>query len=84
MGRDENGKLLLGALSACGVRLEHLSEVAGPTGHALVMLQPGGQNSIIIVGGANMAWPPSPHTNSRLTPQARWGPLPPTPASQDS
>ncbi|RVW81957.1 hypothetical protein CK203_033255 [Vitis vinifera] len=31
---------------------------AAPTGHAVVMLQSDGQNSIIIVGGANMSfWP---------------------------
>ena len=42
VGRDENGKLLSGALSHSGVRLDHLGEVAGPTGLALVMLQPSG------------------------------------------
>ncbi|XWS27469.1 hypothetical protein CRYUN_Cryun26dG0117700 [Craigia yunnanensis] len=43
-----------------GVRLEHLKSLGGgvPTGHAMVMLQSDGQNSIIIVGGANMSsWP---------------------------
>ncbi|EYU38233.1 hypothetical protein MIMGU_mgv1a020041mg, partial [Erythranthe guttata] len=42
-----------------GVFLNHLNSVAGaPTGHAVVMLQSDGQNSIIIVGGANMScWP---------------------------
>jgi ribokinase len=36
--------------------VRNLSDV--PTGHAVVMLQPDGQNSIIIVGGANMScWP---------------------------
>ncbi|KAI8011694.1 Ribokinase [Camellia lanceoleosa] len=36
-----------------------LRNVSGaPTGHAVVMLQSDGQNSIIIVGGANMScWP---------------------------
>lgn len=37
--------------------MEYLSSVSVPTGHAVVMLQPGGQNSIIIVGGANVSWP---------------------------
>ncbi|GMP53513.1 hypothetical protein CsSME_00018959 [Camellia sinensis var. sinensis] len=43
----------------CGVVLERLRNVSGaPTGHAVVMLQSDGQNSIIIVGGANMScWP---------------------------
>jgi len=40
------------------VCLDYVTTVEGvPTGHAVVMLQPGGQNSIIIVGGANAAWP---------------------------
>lgn len=39
--------------------MEGLARVEGaPTGHAVVMLQPGGENSIVIVGGANMlGWP---------------------------
>jgi ribokinase len=51
--------LITAALKNGGVNLDcvrNLSDV--PTGHAVVMLQPDGQNSIIIVGGANMScWP---------------------------
>lgn len=60
VGEDANGKLIAGALSECGVGLEYVSVVKGsvPTGHAVVMLQADGQNSIIIVGGTNMSgWP---------------------------
>lgn len=57
VGDDAHGRLIHDALTACGVHLEHLSFVSNPTGHAVVMLQPGGQNSIIIVGGANVSWP---------------------------
>ncbi|CAN8304931.1 unnamed protein product [Cochlearia groenlandica] len=60
IGEDAHGKLVADALgSGCGVRLDHLRSVTEePTGHAVVMLQSDGQNSIIIVGGANMnAWP---------------------------
>lgn len=59
VGKDAHGKLITDALEGGGVHIDHLSTVAGaPTGHAVVMLQSDGQNSIIIVGGANMSsWP---------------------------
>ncbi|KAJ9671315.1 hypothetical protein PVL29_025149 [Vitis rotundifolia] len=59
VGEDAHGKLISEALEDGGVCLDHLSTVsAAPTGHAVVMLQSDGQNSIIIVGGANMSfWP---------------------------
>lgn len=59
VGEDAHGKLVTEALKGGGVHLDHLSTVsAAPTGHAVVMLQSDGQNSIIIVGGANMCcWP---------------------------
>lgn len=59
VGEDAHGKLISRALEDGGVRVDYLSTVsAAPTGHAVVMLQGDGQNSIIIVGGANMSfWP---------------------------
>ncbi|KAK3011384.1 hypothetical protein RJ639_012454 [Escallonia herrerae] len=44
------------------VRVDFLTTVlAAPTGHAVVMLQSNGQNSIVIVGGANIScWPETP------------------------
>lgn len=59
IGEDAHGKLISEALKQGGVCLDHLRNVSGaPTGHAVVMLQSDGQNSIIIVGGANMCcWP---------------------------
>lgn len=55
VGEDAHGKLITEALENGGVLLDHLTTVgAAPTGHAVVMLQSDGQNSIIIVGGANM------------------------------
>ncbi|KAA8524057.1 hypothetical protein F0562_010512 [Nyssa sinensis] len=59
VGEDAHGKLITEALEGGGVQLDHLNTVsAAPTGHAVVMLQSDGQNSIIIVGGANMScWP---------------------------
>ncbi|XP_010476860.1 PREDICTED: uncharacterized protein LOC104756046 [Camelina sativa] len=61
LGEDAHGKLIAEALGdgGCGVHLDYVRSVDDePTGHAVVMLQSDGQNSIIIVGGANMkAWP---------------------------
>ena len=59
IGEDAHGRLIEDALEKGGVFLKHLARVASaPTGHAVVMLQPDGQNSIIIVGGANVSfWP---------------------------
>lgn len=63
LGDDAHGKLIAEALgdgsNGCGVHLDYVRSVTDePTGHAVVMLQSDGQNSIIIVGGANMkAWP---------------------------
>ncbi|KAM1655718.1 hypothetical protein ACFX1Q_008570 [Malus domestica] len=59
VGEDAHGKLITEALKSGGVCLDRLSAVSGaPTGHAVVMLQSDGQNSIIIVGGSNMeCWP---------------------------
>ncbi|KAJ0985923.1 hypothetical protein J5N97_004279 [Dioscorea zingiberensis] len=59
VGSDAHGRLIEDALVDRGVRLDRLQRIeATPTGHAVVMLQENGQNSIIIVGGANMwGWP---------------------------
>ncbi|KAH7543929.1 hypothetical protein JRO89_XS15G0063000 [Xanthoceras sorbifolium] len=62
VGEDANGKLITEALAGCGVHLDYVNVLknGAPTGHAVVMLQSNGQNSIIIVGGANMSgWPQS-------------------------
>ncbi|KAL1333604.1 hypothetical protein HN51_062457 [Arachis hypogaea] len=60
VGQDSYGTLVTEALRSDGVCLDHVTTVSGgtPTGHAVVMLQSDGQNSIIVVGGANMScWP---------------------------
>jgi ribokinase len=67
VGDDAHGKLITEALENGGVRLDYLKTVdAAPTGHAVVMLQPDGQNSIIIVGGANMNCWPEPLSEKEL------------------
>ncbi|KAJ6728131.1 SUGAR KINASE [Salix koriyanagi] len=59
VGEDAHGRLITEALKNGGVNLDCVRNLSdAPTGHAVVMLQPDGQNSIIIVGGANMScWP---------------------------
>lgn len=67
VGEDGHANMVKEALTSAGVHLDHVNSVDGPTGHAVVMLQPGGRNSIIIVGGANVAWPNLEDGSSSLT-----------------
>lgn len=53
VGRDAAGDLLRAALEAEGVSVDGLAVIAAPTGRALVMVDAGAENSIVIVGGAN-------------------------------
>lgn len=53
VGQDAYASMLRNAIAACGVNTSMLSSVEGASGTALVLLQPNGENSIIIVGGAN-------------------------------
>ncbi|KAI5058552.1 hypothetical protein GOP47_0026722 [Adiantum capillus-veneris] len=71
VGEDAHGTLIQDSLLTCGVHLDHLSSVPEPTGHAVVMLQPGGQNSIIIVGGANVSWRRLESTSSQFSMQTQ-------------
>lgn len=66
VGKDSYAELVKEAVGEAGVKLDHVATVGGPTGHAIVMLQPGGRNSIIIVGGANMAWGKAEGASGRL------------------
>ena len=51
IGRD--GTLLRRTLADSGVRLDFLEEVETPTGHAVVLINDAGDNSIVLFGGAN-------------------------------
>ncbi|GMH33759.1 hypothetical protein BSKO_01593 [Bryopsis sp. KO-2023] len=53
IGSDSNGGFMLESLGNCGVDVGLVKPVDGPTGTAVIMLQPSGENSIVIVGGAN-------------------------------
>ena len=59
---DDHQVLLRGALQDCGVDVTFLECVPGTsTGNAFILSLPSGENSIMIVGGANLAWDsPSP------------------------
>lgn len=74
VGEDAHGKLIIEALKGGGVRLDYVNVVTDvPTGHAVVMLQNDGQNSIIIVGGSNMSGWPQPLGNEFLEVVRRGG-----------
>lgn len=60
VGSDAYAATMSEALRGCGVNTELLVKVAGETGQAFILLQRGGENSIIIVGGANQAWSTPP------------------------
>lgn len=57
VGDDSGADFMLRELQQAGVSTEGTVRVVpgAPTGAALILLQPGGENSIIIVGGANAA-----------------------------
>lgn len=48
-----DGLFLKEMLLSCGVDVSYLREVDGKTGHAIIMVDEHGQNSIIVCGGAN-------------------------------
>ncbi len=47
--------MLYDALKDSGVNVDHLKRNPGPSGHAVIQVTPDGQNSIIILAGANGA-----------------------------
>ncbi|MBB1484265.1 ribokinase [Tessaracoccus sp. MC1865] len=53
VGTDSTGDLLIGSLAGAGVELAGMSRVEAPTGVAIIMLTPDGENSIIVAPGAN-------------------------------
>ncbi len=56
LGSDAFAAPLRVALGEAGVMLDHLALIPGETGQAFILLQQGGENSIIIVAGANQRW----------------------------
>jgi len=57
VGKDHVAEMLRKNLGERRVNLQHLEEVEGvPSGQAVIFLLPDGENSIVIIGGANAAW----------------------------
>jgi len=56
VGTDAHGPSLKGALDSAGVETDLVTAVDGPSGQAVIYLAPDGENSIVIIGGANQAW----------------------------
>ena len=53
VGQSEDSHLLLEALENAGVDTRWISSAPCPTGHAIMQRDPGGQNCILLYGGAN-------------------------------
>ena len=54
LGADGNGDFLRRSLAEAGVDTSHVFTVDRPTGTAMVLLTPDGENSIVVSPGANM------------------------------
>src|SRR5665647_2214929 len=54
VGDDGTGRLLRDSLADAGVNLAGLRTVNAPTGNAIIMVTPDGENSIIVSPGASM------------------------------
>ena len=55
VGTDAQAGVAVSALREAGVDLSHLAEVEGPTGLAIVTVAEDGENSIVVIAGANAA-----------------------------
>jgi ribokinase len=53
VGEDAAAEGALATLAAEGINLDHVVTVGGPTGSAFVMVDRSGENSIVVVAGAN-------------------------------
>ena len=56
-GSDVHAPMLRETMLKAGVDLSLSFTSPGPTGQAVILLQPGGENSIVLVPGANADWP---------------------------
>jgi len=57
VGADEAGARLRADLAAAGVDVAGILDVPGPSGTALIAVDDEGENTIVVVAGANRAWP---------------------------
>ena len=56
-GSDVHAPMLRRTMEAAGVDLQLSVESKGPTGQAMILLQDGGENSIVLIPAANADWP---------------------------
>lgn len=59
VGSDGNGEFLRSALHSAGVVTDALESTDSPTGTAIIMLTPDGENSIVVCPGANHDFSPA-------------------------
>ncbi len=60
VGKDEPGRKLLDGLATAGVAVDGVQRIAeSATGRALIAVEPGGRNSIIVLQGANLLTDPA-------------------------
>jgi len=57
VGDDDAGARLRDDLAAAGVDVAGVVEVPGPSGTALIAVDEAGENTIVVIPGANAAWP---------------------------
>ncbi|MFF1876315.1 ribokinase [Leifsonia sp. NPDC058230] len=57
VGRDEEGQSLTAELNASGVDTTYVTAVDAPTGLAMIQVAADGENTIVVVPGANHLWP---------------------------
>lgn len=57
VGADEAGARLRADLAAAGVDVAGILDVPGPSGTALIAVDEEGENTIVVIAGANRAWP---------------------------
>lgn len=59
VGTDSHAEIATRLLRYAGVDLRHVATVPGPTGLAIVAVDPNGENNIIVVAGANASLAPA-------------------------
>lgn len=59
VGSDDHGRQMLANLQAAGCDVRGVQSIAGASGVALIFVAESGQNSIVVVPGANSQYPPA-------------------------
>jgi ribokinase len=67
VGDDDAAAMLTGDLAAAGVDVTAVLSVPGPSGTALIAVDERGENTIVVIPGANREWPASAVAALELT-----------------